>query len=625
MRQCILFFLLLVFARAHALDMTLEEKIGQILMVHFHGEVANEDARRLCQDLHVGGFIYFNWANGLNSPEQVARLSAELQKLARTPLLIATDQEGGRVVRLRNGFPVFPSSQAIAQTGDPELAEFAAYVTGLSLRSVGINMNLAPVVDVNSNPDNPVINTRSFGMTPEVVISFSDAALQGYHKAGIATCLKHFPGHGDVNVDSHCALPRVDKSLEQLEQMELRPFRLLSPYADAIMTAHIQVPSLDREDTCATVSKSTLDYLRNDIEFNGLIISDALVMKGVLSVCSSVEEAAIRAIGAGCDMLILGGRQLTGQGARQELTVDDIARIHHALFQAVKSNRIPEERIDRALERILELKDRFTGRPFPPCICCSFPSLQIAKEDLHSIGQKIWQNECNGSMEGLTHWNSGEDFGSFGIGHFIWYPQGKLGPFRETFPDLLVFLKSEGVQLPGWLEQAQGCPWKNQERFLKAKESVEMQELRRLLFETQDLQVAFIANRLKQALPLMLETVPNERHLSIRHSFYKLAKDPQGLYALIDYVNFKGEGSSVKESYNGSGWGLLQVLQRMPEDSISPVNDFAKAAKLVLVQRVENSPPERRESSWLQGWLNRIDSYLLLLTAPSGIEAGVDF
>ncbi len=583
-----------------SLEMTLEEKVGQVLMVHFHGDEVNEDARRLVQDLHVGAITYYNWSNGLSSPEQVARLSAGLQEMASIPLLIAVDQEGGRVVRLKDGFPVFSSNQSIAQMQDSDLAEYAAYVTGLALRAVGVNMNLAPVVDVNCNPLNPVINTRSFGDTPQTVVAFAEKALQGYHKAGITTSLKHFPGHGDVEVDSHLTLPRVNKSLDQLEQVELLPFRTLAASADSIMTAHILMPALD-PNQCATVSPLCLGYLRNELGFTGVIVSDSLVMEGVVSGCSTVDEAAIRALNAGCDLLILGGRQLVGGAPKGELTTEDITRIHQGLVTAVKSNRILETRVNEAVQRILDLKRRYALMPATVPTKTNSQALLISDKDLHVIAQKIWQNECHGSVEGLTHWNSGENFGSFGIGHFIWYPEGKSERFRETFPDLLAFLQKEGVQLPQWLKQAQGCPWATKEEFTTAKDSVQMQQLRKLLFDTRAQQAAFIAKRAENSLTVM--------PASLNQVFNSLVNDPRGLYAVIDYVNFKGEGSSITESYNGSGWGLIQVLERITTSSTQPVDDFVKAAKLVLLQRVENSPKERNEKQWLNGWFRRLETY----------------
>ena len=349
-------------------EMNLEEKVGQILVVHFHGEQANDDAKALVKEMHVGGFIYYNWANGLHSPAQVKSLGQGLQKLAQEtrlaiPLFITVDQEGGLVARLNQGFTVFPGNKALGMTGNPDLAEQSAFAIGQELQAVNVNMNLSTVVDVNSNPRNPVIGIRSFSDSPEIVVAFGRKALEGYRKTGIITSLKHYPGHGDVGVDSHDDLPVVAKSKEELKKVELRPFAELASQTDTVMTAHILVPALDPEN-CSTLSKKTLDYLRKEIGFQGVIIADSLVMEGVLKKTGSVDEAAIQALNAGCDLLMLGGKQLIG-GNSKELTIADIRRICQSLVAAVKSGRVSEERLDQAVEKIVQLKNRYLLKPAP--------------------------------------------------------------------------------------------------------------------------------------------------------------------------------------------------------------------------------------------------------------------
>jgi beta-N-acetylhexosaminidase len=360
----LLTFLCLCLIPGFAIEkMSLEEKVGQLLMVHFRGENANEEARILIQEVGVGGIIYYNWSNGLNSPEQVRHLSLGLQKLTmdnrfQIPLFISTDQEGGVVARLNKGFTTFPGNKALGETHDPSLAEAAAFAMGLEMKDVGINMNFAPVVDVNSNPRNPIIGTRSFSEDTETVVIFGEYALKGYKQAGIMATLKHFPGHGDVEIDSHTALPIIHKSLEELKQVELLPFAKLAASADLVMTAHLLVPALD-EKQCSTLSEKTLSYLKNEIGFQGVIISDSLVMQGVLKTCQTTDEAAIQALNAGCDILLLGGMQLIDGHATLELTVNDIRRIHQSITDAVKSGRVSEARVNQALEKILRLKERY--------------------------------------------------------------------------------------------------------------------------------------------------------------------------------------------------------------------------------------------------------------------------
>ena len=222
--------------------------------------------------------------------------------------------------------------------------------------------------------------------------------------------------------------------------------------------------------------------------------------------------------------------------------------------------------------------------------------------DTQKIAEKIWKNECGGSVEGLTHWKQGENFGSFGIGHFIWYPAEKKERFEETFPTLLLFLQKKGIELPFWLKNIKGCPWNTREEFYQDFDSSQMISLRKLLFDTKQLQALFIAERLEKALP--------DLDPSLKKVFDRLASDQKGLYALIDYLNFKGAGTSPSEAYQGQRWGLLQVLERISPTSRDLLSDFVASAKIILTQRVQNAPPERHEEQWLKGWLNRINTYL---------------
>lgn len=235
----------------------------------------------------------------------------------------------------------------------------------------------------------------------------------------------------------------------------------------------------------------------------------------------------------------------------------------------------------------------------------------LSPELAERLGYQIWKNECAGKKEGLTAWNKGEDFPSLGIGHFIWFPEGKPQNFKQTFPELLLFFRSHGVQLPLWLEQANGSPWRTREDFEAAQNQKPLQELRDLLAKHVDLQILFMVKRLNKALPTLLKHAPAEEHSHLIFQFYRLAQTPGGLYALLDYLNFKGEGTAAQESYQGRRWGLLQVLEDMHGSAIGQpaVEEFVEAAKKVLTLRVEHSPPGRGESRWLKGWHNRLDSY----------------
>lgn len=237
----------------------------------------------------------------------------------------------------------------------------------------------------------------------------------------------------------------------------------------------------------------------------------------------------------------------------------------------------------------------------------------LSEDQLRWLGERIYQNECNSRPACLTSWNAGEEFPSLGIGHFIWYSRGYKGPFEETFPGLVDYLQTNGVAVPAWLSEsvASGAPWLSREAFLEDIDSPKMRQLRLFLSDTQGLQVEFIARRLRDSLPDMLATLPAGEAASLEHRFFALATahPPYGLYALIDYVHFKGTGVHASERYQGQGWGLLQVLQNMPGGN-ADIDAFVASATAVLQRRVANAPPERNEQRWLQGWINRLQSYL---------------
>jgi hypothetical protein len=239
-------------------------------------------------------------------------------------------------------------------------------------------------------------------------------------------------------------------------------------------------------------------------------------------------------------------------------------------------------------------------------------AVSLSHQDAMGIGRKIWLNECGGTVAGLTSWNAGENFASLGIGHFIWYPTGVRGPFEESFPQFVHYTEKRGAKLPQLLlgPENAACPWNSRAEFLRAESSSQMKHLRIFLKDTIDLQADFLVERLRDALPKMLAAVPAEKHRQIEEQFERVARSAQGCYALIDYVNFKGEGVLITERYNGRGWGLLQVLEGMAgRAGRPPVDEFADSAANVLRERVKNSPPERHESRWLPGWLNRVATY----------------
>lgn len=222
------------------------------------------------------------------------------------------------------------------------------------------------------------------------------------------------------------------------------------------------------------------------------------------------------------------------------------------------------------------------------------------------IGKRIWKNECAGTVSGLTSWNKGEEFPSLGIAHFIWYPPGNRGPFEESWPGLARFLKTRGAPVQEWMLGP--CPWKNRSAFMADLDGPRLTALRQMLAATVADQARYAAMRLENALPKILAAAPTAQQARIESNFRRVANEPLGFYALMDYVNFKGEGVNPSERYEGQGWGLLQVLETMPPTG-NALSEFAKAADIVLTRRVKNSPSARNEAKWLPGWRNRLATY----------------
>ena len=234
------------------------------------------------------------------------------------------------------------------------------------------------------------------------------------------------------------------------------------------------------------------------------------------------------------------------------------------------------------------------------------PTPRYSHVDLRGLGNRIWKNECAGSVAGLVSWNDGEDFPSLGIGHFIWYPAGYSGPFDESFPKFVQYAQHRGVAVPNYMKGA--APWPNKRAFL-ADTSGRANAMRQWLAAHVELQTEFIILRSKAALPRMMQASANPA--AVQAHYNALATTTQGMYCLVDYVNFKGEGLKSTERYRGQGWGLLQVLEEMkgnPQGSAATA-EFSRAAETVMRRRVANSPVERNEKRWLQGWINRCKTY----------------
>lgn len=346
-------------SRAPALlaSMSLEEKVGQIFMVWFEGRDVSPETAALVRDRRLGGVILYASAGNIETPAQVAGLTAALQATAAgTPkgigLLIGVDQEGGPVARLRQGFTVFPSQMAQAAAGRADLVRQAAAATGRELSAVGINTDFAPVADVNVNPANPVIGIRSFGAVPADVARLTAAATAGFGSAGVVCTPKHFPGHGDTAVDSHVGLPRVDHDAATLSRVDFPPFRAaFAAGAPAVMTAHVLTPGLEPENLPATLSRRMLSgVLRGRLGFDGVIFTDSLGM-GAVAATYGTAEAAVLALAAGADVLLVGAD--AGRPASERPEAMDRVEL------AVRTGRVPVARLDAAVLRVLRLKERF--------------------------------------------------------------------------------------------------------------------------------------------------------------------------------------------------------------------------------------------------------------------------
>ena len=227
-----------------------------------------------------------------------------------------------------------------------------------------------------------------------------------------------------------------------------------------------------------------------------------------------------------------------------------------------------------------------------------------------AIGKKIWQNESGGTVDGLTAWNAGEEFPSLGIGHFIWYPAGFNGRFEESWPQFVAYARQQGAQPPA-VALEKNAPWPTKAAFQADFRSARMNGLRQWLAGTVALQTDFIIARSRAALPKVLAAAPASDRARLQSNYNKVAATPNGMYALIDYVNFKGDGTQASERYQGKGWGLLQVLGSMREVPAGQpaAAEFAASAKRMLGRRIDNSPSDRGEARWREGWFNRCNTY----------------
>lgn len=366
-------------------QMSLEEKVGQLIASGISGATLLESENALFSQAHIGAVVYFA-ANTL-APGQARRLSSDLQSLSQAnshgiPLLIGVDHEGGQVFRFQSGATHFPNLMALGAANSPDLAYQAGAANAEELRAAGINLSLGPVVDVNDQPDNPVIGLRAFGGFPDRVSQLGAAYVNGLQNYGVIAAPKHFPGHGSTAIDSHFTLPVIDKTLDQLRQNDLLPFAAsIQAGAGVVMVGHIANPQVDPSGAPASLSASFIEgLLRGELGFQGVVMTDAMSM-GAIQQRYDVATAAVLAVQAGNDLLAYP-------------QAGDALVAHQALLAAVNDSRIPLSRIEASARRMLALKARFGlfDNPLPgsPDIAYDVHQAlveQIARQALTFLGQ----------------------------------------------------------------------------------------------------------------------------------------------------------------------------------------------------------------------------------------------
>ena len=325
--------------------------IGQLLIGSLPGTTISPELRSLAREFQLGGVTIF--ARNIEAPEQVAELSYDLQSLAADlPLWVSVDQEGGRVARLKDPFTEWPPMAVLGRSGDVTLARRFGEALAAELKAVGVTLDFAPVLDIHTNPKNPVIGDRALAEDAAAVGRLGAAIIEGLQDNGVAACGKHFPGHGDTAVDSHLDLPLVEHPPDRIRRVECVPFRdAIRVDVAFIMTAHLLVPALDEERPATLSPRIVQAILRDELQYSGAILSDDLEMTAIAKTYAA-PEAAVQAIAAGCDAVLICSGDVEAQAATLE-----------ALVHAVEAGRIPYTRLDDALTRLRRAKERFLTQP----------------------------------------------------------------------------------------------------------------------------------------------------------------------------------------------------------------------------------------------------------------------
>lgn len=381
--------------------MTIEQKVGQLFVSLAYGSAADAKDRRnraafgvdtaaeLVSRYHLGGVVYFGWSAGLRTPRQITELSNGLQHAALhsgagVPLIVCTDQENGTVTRIGPPATVLPGARELGVAGSAADARAAAQVTGRELRAMGINTDLAPVADVDVNPANPVIGPRSFSADPALAAKLTGAQVTGYQESVAATA-KHFPGHGDTNVDSHTDLPVISHDRRQWAELDAPPFQAaIAAGVDVIMTGHLVLPQLDPSGDPATLSEPIVTgLLRGELGFRGVVITDSLRMRGVRAKHPD-DRIPVLALKAGVDLLLM---------------PPDLDLAYRSVLAAVRSGELTEQRIDASVTRVLELKYR-RGMVSQPLTDVSAVDTIVGSPTHREIAKRLSDNAARAARGG---------------------------------------------------------------------------------------------------------------------------------------------------------------------------------------------------------------------------------
>jgi beta-N-acetylhexosaminidase len=354
--------------------MSIDEKVGQLVVVGVDGTEINEDSRRFIHEYHIGGFIFYK--NNIESTQQALLLFNELKRnneINKVPLWMSVDEEGGRVTRMPDELLKLPTNKDIGIKNDAELSKEIGQILGRELLGFGLNMDFSPVLDIHSNPKNPVIGDRSFGNQSTLVSTLGIATMHGLQSQGVVPVVKHFPGHGDTSVDSHIGLPIVEYDLDTLRKLELIPFQnAINQQADVVMIAHLLIPKVDPEYP-ASLSKIVIsDILRDELGFNGVVITDDMTM-GAIGENYELKLASVQSVLAGTNIVLVGHEMEKGVAVIQALT------------DAVENGKISEDMLNDRVYSILKLKEKYELSNDPS----NGPDVQTLNSDIQKILDKV--------------------------------------------------------------------------------------------------------------------------------------------------------------------------------------------------------------------------------------------